>query len=410
MPYSLVNDIGDDNTRILHLLSGEFNDQITCELLTEPVENMPPYEALSYTWGDPDKKVDITVNRKPFWVTVNLKTALRYLRYADRPRLLWVDAICINQTNLSEVSIQVQHMTQIYGLAAGVLAWVGIDDGHGLAAFDILQRTVDHDMAVQDTHLDVLFQLFQRPYWTRLWIVQELVLARAITFVCEHRCLPWPIMDRLFAHSASSAGKQPPLFETMPYTVRHHTWRLRHLWHTRQLRRAGRPLSLLQLLNKYNICRCLLPKDSVYALLGICSPTIRDMIRPDYDPRTSAAEDVFRRVTAACIVEQQNLHVLGLLRRYVNTKRDSDQRRPDRAMRTSWAGEWSAVRDVRPLVEPDSVQQMYAAAPPTGFAKEEILQYEAWGVLRVKGVVMDAIAVVKEEVDGMRRGLGGASV
>ncbi|RYP81660.1 hypothetical protein DL769_001892 [Monosporascus sp. CRB-8-3] len=93
------------------------------------------YEALSYTWGSsqfPDT-VEVKTSDKHAQATFtselcvnrNLAEAMRYLRYEARPRVMWIDAICINQADVKERSVQVRRMSQIFSLANRVVAWLG---------------------------------------------------------------------------------------------------------------------------------------------------------------------------------------------------------------------------------------------------------------------------------------------
>ncbi|KDN67063.1 hypothetical protein CSUB01_10872 [Colletotrichum sublineola] len=84
-----------------------------------------PYEPLSCTWGPPEPTQEIRVNNKKLLVTENLHEALVRLRHPDRDRILWIDAICIDQTNARERSYQVQQMGEIYHKADQVLFWLG---------------------------------------------------------------------------------------------------------------------------------------------------------------------------------------------------------------------------------------------------------------------------------------------
>lgn len=72
------------------------------------------YEALSYTWGDPNQQTHIIVNENRVAITITLDQALRGLRYAEKKRIVWVDALCINQHDLAERSAQVRQMGMIY--------------------------------------------------------------------------------------------------------------------------------------------------------------------------------------------------------------------------------------------------------------------------------------------------------
>jgi hypothetical protein len=83
------------------------------------------YEALSYVWGDPSAQEEIICHGRKRKVTRNLYEALESLRYTDRRRLLWVDAVCIDQHNDKEKSGQVRMMGQIYARSSRVLVWLG---------------------------------------------------------------------------------------------------------------------------------------------------------------------------------------------------------------------------------------------------------------------------------------------
>jgi hypothetical protein len=87
--------------RLLTLLPGRASSDIRLRLDPVPFTDdaVPEFEALSYTWGSPDNPVNIFVGASGFHtlpVTQNLAEALPYLRYEDKPRILWIDAICVN--------------------------------------------------------------------------------------------------------------------------------------------------------------------------------------------------------------------------------------------------------------------------------------------------------------------------
>ncbi|KAF2461212.1 heterokaryon incompatibility, partial [Lineolata rhizophorae] len=89
------------------------------------LRSSPKYEALSYTWGDALDRHSIACEGKTIRVTANLLSALQHLRQPDVTRILWVDAVCINQGNIAERDAQVRMMGDIYRMAARVLVWLG---------------------------------------------------------------------------------------------------------------------------------------------------------------------------------------------------------------------------------------------------------------------------------------------
>ena len=110
--------------RLVTLLSGSFSDDVHVLLHKSRLINkdVPASEALSYAWGPVDDTVDINVGEDVacLVVTRNLATALPYLRYQDRSRVFWIDAICVDQKNLKERGQQVERMGDIFELAERV--------------------------------------------------------------------------------------------------------------------------------------------------------------------------------------------------------------------------------------------------------------------------------------------------
>lgn len=110
--------------RLVQLRSGD--GDIECEIFGAGLDQQNDgvsYEALSYAWGVVDMTDNIRMNGRRLGVTNNLYTALRYLRFQDKDRILWIDAICIDQANEREKQHQVQQMGKIYSQAEGVIFW-----------------------------------------------------------------------------------------------------------------------------------------------------------------------------------------------------------------------------------------------------------------------------------------------
>jgi Heterokaryon incompatibility protein (HET) len=126
---------------LFELHPGRFGEEIKGRLIIVDITDATPYEALSYVWGDPDNTLPITCDGKKLPITVNLSDALRKVRHVDQNRIVWADAICINQKDLQERSLQVRMMDGIYKRAKNVLAWLGPDhDGDAEGAFSLIQK------------------------------------------------------------------------------------------------------------------------------------------------------------------------------------------------------------------------------------------------------------------------------
>lgn len=110
--------------------SPNFDSKIECHLIHTTLTSGTEYEALSYTWGKPDFTQPILLGGALFRVTTNLEGALKYLRLTGKERILWVDALCIDQQNTDERNEQVGYMSEIYRCCAVDLLWLG-GDGSG---------------------------------------------------------------------------------------------------------------------------------------------------------------------------------------------------------------------------------------------------------------------------------------
>ena len=114
-----------DSIRVLHLLPGAFDDAINIELAEVSLLESRSYEALSYVWGSPIPTDPISCLGEDILVTPNCISAMRHLRYKKKPRTLWIDAICIDQSSMDERSQQVGLMGVIYSKARRVVIWLG---------------------------------------------------------------------------------------------------------------------------------------------------------------------------------------------------------------------------------------------------------------------------------------------
>lgn len=116
------------SVRLLHLHPGLEHEPLRCSLKTVDLDADPEYEAISYVWGDPSKPQSISCDGRPLPITESIFTALRRFRYTNRVRILWADAICIDQENHKEKGYQVTLMHDIYRNSACTLVWLGHDD------------------------------------------------------------------------------------------------------------------------------------------------------------------------------------------------------------------------------------------------------------------------------------------
>lgn len=178
------------------MLDGE--PVIKCQLLTHRVGQTPPYVGLSYTWGDSGSRRSILIGSSIFHATENLVVALQHLQQDDMTVILWIDALCINQHDDVEKSEQVQRMGSIFHNAAIILAWLGPEAPESNAALQSLRAEKDRqrewvDFAEDKLHETVpvspLLSLIERPWFKRVWVMQEVCLNRKTLFICGRTCV-----------------------------------------------------------------------------------------------------------------------------------------------------------------------------------------------------------------------------
>jgi hypothetical protein len=155
----------------------DWRDLVQCRLVHVTFGQMPKYEALPYTWGSEDSQNAILLDGKTFSVRDSLWEALIRLRMPNEERVLWIDAICINQDDISERNQQVRIMPHIYTRAKMVLVWLGSADG-----IEGMKKAEEEriEKYIWGMIRDEFEEMSTVDYWNRVWIIQEIGKARRI--------------------------------------------------------------------------------------------------------------------------------------------------------------------------------------------------------------------------------------
>ena len=181
------------------------SEQLIYKLVTSSIEKARDrFYALSYTWREPGIEDVIIVNGQKVLIRNNLFQFLQQLHRMEWTGLLWVDAICIDQSDIADRNHQVSLMRNIYAAARRVFVWLGpssptIDrfftrcqeDFRGLSLGGLNDDIVNHD------DLAALLEIVRRPYWNRIWIVQELYVGRRAFLWCGENFMLLQQMKRL---------------------------------------------------------------------------------------------------------------------------------------------------------------------------------------------------------------------
>ncbi|KAF5681388.1 heterokaryon incompatibility het-6 [Fusarium denticulatum] len=227
-------------------------------------ENATSYEAVSYTWakGNGKRDKDHAIFIGNHWdilpITENCYDALQNCRFDDQDRRLWVDAICVNQANISERTHQVAMMRRIYSTASRVLIYLGTDDnGGGLK--------LTHDPEI----------LSDNPYFSRIWVVQEIASAKKALVLYHRQAMCWSFFHR-HLHTSSSER-----------------W-MRHFGSPRQIDDAR---GFLALLRDTRNCNASDPRDKIFALLGLW----KKEVEPDY---TLSPQGVYTGLASTFVTDE----------------------------------------------------------------------------------------------------------
>jgi hypothetical protein len=261
------------------------------------------YRAISYAWGDPTPSHPIIVDGHRRLVATNLWHFLQHIYRRDETssfskdlldflrenRLrtesrrcehwLWIDALCINQWDARERTHQVGVMSEIFGRADQVVAWLGPAYDNSDHAMATIRRrasrynTNKHTTLNQTELSEAIRKLCERPYWKRLWIFQELKHAKCITLMCGASTISWDQFAQLWRTIVEIAT-----------TDKHRSKRLKHSLATRMMTLRSKPInfSLWNLLKETQNLECADRRDRVYALLSVAT-TGHEGIEADYN-------------------------------------------------------------------------------------------------------------------------------
>jgi hypothetical protein len=238
---------GPDSIRILELTRHE-NGPLSGQLTIVRLHDRPDYVALSYVWGEQSSDdPTLLLNGHPLQIRASLWQALEELVTRVNTVRLWVDQVCIDQDNETEREQQVRLMSRIYGRAQRVIGWLGSHKDDSYLAFNLLlilgrlsfPKEPQTDQGWQST-LDVLMKegnvrsmddlfnpirrpiqaaarLVQRPWFSRLWIVQEVALATTLELCCGNASIPGEVFFRAIQVLSSFVSDPPMPWLLKPY-------------------------------------------------------------------------------------------------------------------------------------------------------------------------------------------------
>jgi hypothetical protein len=432
---------GPKHIRLLRLHSAPNPDDpnLSVELVPVPLEEAPPFEALSYTWGNPSPQTEIRCCGQTAKIGPSLYSALRHLRHSTRGqiRLMWADALCINQEDIPERNAQVRIMGDIYNTAASTVIWLGEADEYVTRAFGCLGRlheafgthfgqgqiyrteqneSIPDRLAANDnllvrTILQAAFgdapsqlgafrdiwAMLRRPWFQRKWVIQEVDKTKPLNLVfwTSSMTLPRVALHSLFvvldcnswvvAHffracpwrfEAAISGKEHPL---LCYQ------RTRLL--TGSVNHSG---TLVSFLARTLVFQCADPRDQIIALLGIATDHAAFDHLIDYH---ISVQELCARFARACLHKARDLAVMWSLLSISS---------PKTQLPNSWVLDIQelASQPRRRLMDAvDIVSDFYMSSDTPEIT--EITAFSNDNVLWIKGRIIGSIEELVRDISGL---------
>jgi len=435
----------------IRLISFQRDNQprpIKIRLSIYPLNSAPSYQCLSYTWGNPsssysedaemlalayDSVDEIRVEGALLSVKFNLSDALEMLRehaIADQhAEHFWIDAICINQGSLEERASQVAIMSSIYSTAERVIVWIGREDEftadaiHTITSLGNIPKEQYAKLQSRDEYNPFselarvgatpvqrenwlgLIAFSQRPFFSRVWVAQEIILAKTVMLVCGPYQIPWQLMANTVSLIMATGWQhyvQLSYLRVNPYPmalagIYRRMLQEKNLQLSRSLVyletiRAGvttykHPAVFRYLLMSLRMFKASDDRDKIYALMGLAwkerppFSTHPDALAPDY---TLSVVELYTKVTRVMIQSQQNLRILGHVE--------------DRSFRKlfdlpSWVPDFSSTT-TPPALDSRLVNRSYNASKGLTVAPK-LLDYYAT-VLEVAGFKLSTVKKVSD--------------
>ncbi|KAH7401674.1 heterokaryon incompatibility protein-domain-containing protein, partial [Pyrenochaeta sp. MPI-SDFR-AT-0127] len=328
--YRYLPILADQDMRVLKLEPAlHYNDPLVASLFSRPIQDdtespSPTYQCISYCWGIFEKSGWLICDNQRLSITANVDAILRHLRKASKPRNLWIDTLCINQADDWEKANQVRSMGRIYKRADKVHIWLGTANDKDcipsvFAIFREQVNTVEQLILTYEStfgHISpqmvaALLSFFDRPWFNRRWVLQEVVLAHSATVHCGHHTLSWNWVREAVAKLHSGYLQRHPAQNnpSFPSSVVNAFENVALL----EARRVDE-ISILQLLWNHHASECADARDRLFALYAMVPATLRNALNPHEHCPVNYTENfalLYTKLAAAAINTGFGLTILN---------------------------------------------------------------------------------------------------
>lgn len=378
--------------RLVELLSCDSSGDLHVRIHTTPIDEAPPYLAISYLWGSGELDNYILIQgdgggasgssgNVPLHVTKNLHLGLRRIleqvsapgRDSETlPRLIWADAICINQQDPEEKKIQIPLMSRIFGGAEKTVAWLGDPVSPDVERLyqnlnDVLYKEVYRPlysnqqvkMQIKRTaiavylerkypgRLDSLSEILLNPWFSRVWVQQEIITAKNVVGLYGTFLFSWDTLARN-SHLIEGLGQDARNTLGLWYSGN-------KLANLRRDTQNGLKMTHLELLVHLRDLEATLDRDFIYSLTSLASDADLLDIIIDYSNAVSDS-DVYINFASRVIVKHRSLNILGARRVLKHGKAEGRQflKLP------TWVPDWRVNASTMSILEYSTMEKFAA--------------------------------------------------
>ena len=383
---------------------------VQCELVLVDIDSAPPYDAISYTWGAPDlmRRISMT-NGTLLPVTAKVHAIIHERASFLRQRLVWIDAVCIWQTNHVEKASQLNLMREIYQKASRTIVWLGErPDGRDIhKALSTIRQTIKlgeagwyanilgpwlaHLMFQYENEKVALLEMLMNPYWLRVWIIQEVVLQKTVHVLYGDTWFFWEDIAEALRGFGSIHPISAVRFENIRARMeRQNGGQLAQIAVVAKLKKwadEGMEISAARVVHLCSWSKATVDKDKIYGVLGLVR---QHLVNADYSDSTTSAQ-VFLDTT------RRMLEIPGVDQMFVLQKAGIGYDRKTKGI-PSWVPDWAHPPQPFPLARGftgDLARDQYRAARGL-----KLFQNPKTGsdMIKVRALLVDTVTKVVDTV------------
>ncbi|KAE8446778.1 hypothetical protein EG329_011683 [Mollisiaceae sp. DMI_Dod_QoI] len=431
-----------DEFRLISLWKADrYDAPLMASLAYSVMHDDVSYHGLSYTWGSSDEKATcpILLNGQMFMIRKNLGQGLRELRHNVHKVIIWIDAICIDQHNVSERNRQIPRMLEIYDAAFVVISWLSEGEEASDIAIDFLDELQHPKLQPDETgnwgpytvkegdswkikpipdltrRLAALYRFFLRPYFRRIWVIQELAVATSPSVYCGKKRAAWSQLDNAAYHlidilhssrkmqaqimaadaSLESISDRNISFVRRLFYFRHlrsrnadHWWSGSH-W----LNIKDSSPGILDLMVLGRDFESTSPHDKIFALLNLAQDIDGIDFKPDYSKTLSRT---YQEFAATVAVKTGSLDIICAAEPFTRVGLDVP----------SWCPDWSTPSTVSSLIRREHIPNVFMSAVHDisgpiyqAFGSSHLTPRFSFNgpMIEVAGIVLDTVKVVQRQ-------------